>query len=177
MSEPVWVPMGASPLPNKAVYPIDFRNPSVGSFPGNAYPLVLGRTSFEEWAWAFIATATGVVYGYFRVPENAPDGTAKLKFDLASAGAGPVNVTAYLTGIADGETMNFAAWSWGPWTENVTLAANARKVWATTGFTVGAAGTLSAGDLVVVRFARNGADAGDTNASVLELLYGAMVYD
>jgi hypothetical protein len=174
MSEPVWVPLGTAGTP-KAVYPIDFRNPQVASNAGNCYPLVSSLTGWEEWAWGFSATATGYVFGVFRLPENVPNpATATMKFDLASAGAGNAVIFATLKGIADGETLNIASWDWSSQV-TVPLVARTRKIHAVAGVTIPA--ILAPGDFCVAAFARLGADAADTLASPLELLYGALVID
>ena len=176
MSEPVWVPLGAQGVP-KAVYPIDFRNPQVAANPGNAYPLVSALTAWESWAWAFSATAEGRIYGLFRCAENLQAGmTGKFHLDLASAGAGPVVTALRWQPIPDGATLNPGALGYGPVTTTSTLVARARKkeILAQT-VTIGT--HMSPGDLVVVEVRRLPADAADTNASPLELLYGALVID
>jgi len=175
MSEPVWVPLGTAGTP-KAVYPIDFRNPNVGAVPGNAYPLVTTVSGWEEWAWALSATATGIVYGVFRLPENVPNpATASMKFDLAATNAGNVRLEIQAKGIADGEALSWSTWDVPSTLATVTLAARTRKVHVVSGITIPT--MLAPGDLCVVYFSRVGADAADTCTSPLELVYGALVID
>jgi hypothetical protein len=172
-------PLGAqweTPVAGGAkAFPFSLRNANVVGLPGNAYPMISTLTLWEAWAWGFSATASGVVYGVLRLPANVAAGGATLQFEIAALNAGDVRFQVELAGVADGGTLNFATWDYGPFQATVTLAARARKLVTSTAVTIGT--HISPGELVVVKIARLGADAADTNTSPMELYAADLVLD
>jgi hypothetical protein len=168
MSEPAWVPLGAAPAGPQTIFPIDFRNPSVASFPGNVYPGVNALTVWEEWAWNFIDSGWGYLYGIVRIPESAVVVTPKILLELAAANAGNAQVHVAWERIAAGASLNFAGFDASN-SVAVTLAAGRARYAHSVAMT---AAPPAAGDLIVVQIGRDGGNAADTLVGPLELLSG-----
>lgn len=149
-------------------FPIDFRNPNVAASPGGAFPGIVVGTVWEEWGWHFIDSGFGLIYGVVRVPEDATPTAPRFKFEFTGAAAGNASLGCDLLRLVAGSALNA-----GTFTQQftVTQAISAGRLltrWAPT-ITLT---NVVAGDLMVVRFYRDGANAADTMVGDLSLLGG-----
>jgi hypothetical protein len=170
MSEPAWVPIGAASSP-QTFFAIDFRNPQVGANAGNVYPAVNALTTYESWVWAFRQDVLGILYGIVRIPETASFTNAEVDLEFCANGTGAVQMYVYLNAIADGESLNPAAWQ--TYTGNF-FTMPAGRVRKKAAFPT-APGILAPGDLVVVGIVHDGVAVQDTLAVPTELLSGYLV--
>jgi hypothetical protein len=164
------VPSGQLPVSGGGAtqFPIDFRNPNAAASPGGAFPGIVVGTVWEEWAWHFIDSGFGLLYGIVRVPEDAVLTAPKLKFEFTGAAAGNAAIGADFARLVAGSSLNPATFT-QQFTATVTLAAGrqlTRQTWNITG------GNVVAGDLLIARFYRDGANAADTMVGDLALLGG-----
>jgi len=172
MSEPVWVPLGASGAGGTGLrrYPVQLSTPRSQSFGGNSFWTVGAMTDFDHGRWEFVKDVLGLLYGQVIVPPTI-DATKAAKIILAIAANATSGVTRLMVqthAFADGASFNpvgLTNTSYADFT--VPATANTRK-----DISVTLAATPAANDLLTVGIVHDGTHANDTLA-VNTLLLGA----
>jgi hypothetical protein len=127
-------------------------------------------TLWETWAWQFIDSGWGALYGVCRIPENivAPT-SAKLILECMSVNGGNWRANHAVKRVSAGAALNFATWDQ---VFAVTQTITAGRVRQTYQHDLVGAGLPVAGDYLAIFIGREGAHAADTLAGNLELLSG-----
>jgi hypothetical protein len=166
----ILLPPGAAVLPDGSasnLAPALQRRKSSGSAPA-IYMLELWfDAATEEWAtWSF------------RMPANYASGpTLKIQYKMASATSGAVVWAGSLAAVTDGEATDVDAKVFATAeTATVTVPGTAGHLDEASISLTTAADSVAAGDLVVVRIARQGAAGGDTATGDAEFITAALSY-
>jgi hypothetical protein len=166
----VFLSPGAAVLPDGSasnLAPAMQRRKSSGSAPAPYFHELWFDAATEEWAcWSF------------RMPANyASAPILKIQYKMASATTGAVVWAGSLAAVTDGDLVDVDAKAFATaQTATVTVPGTAGHLDEASIALTTAADSVAAGDLVVVRIARQGAAGGDTATGDAEFITATLSY-